>query len=300
MAASLSKKKKALIIAAAVLLVLAIVGIIVMFTVCNNIRYSAYTKGRMKKEIVSYLDKEVKFIAHRGLSNEAYQNTEEAFLLAAQDDNVWGIETDVWATCDGGIVCMHDKDSLFGISDVKDVTLEVATTTPIADDRQKYAPTLQKYLEICAEHGKVAVVEIKDKNMGGDVIDTLIEAVRDSGAQARYISFHMNILEQIRERDGNAQLQYLSSGVAVSRKTIDRAIELRCDFSCYHVTLAKRYAKRFRAAGLKIGVWTINDPKLAVCYVSDYSVDYITTDIRMKDAIDDYILQTVKDIASIS
>lgn len=295
MAGSLSKKKKVIIIAAAVLLVLATVGIILMFTVCNNIRYGAYTKSRMKKEIVSYLDKDVKFIAHRGLSGEAYQNTEEAFLLAARDGSVWGIETDVWATCDGGIVCMHDKDSLLGISDVKNVTLEVATTTPIADNPQKYAPTLQKYLEICAEHGKVAIVEIKDKDMSGDTIDTLMSAVRDSGAQAKYISFHMNVLSQIRDRDVKAELQYLSSGVAVSRKTIDRAIELRCDFSCHHVTMAKRYAKRFRAEGLKIGVWTVNDPKLAVCYVSDYSVDFITTDIRMKDAIDEYILQTVKE-----
>jgi glycerophosphoryl diester phosphodiesterase len=36
-----------------------------------------------------------KLIAHRGLSSRAFENTEEAFLLAADHSAVFGIETDV-------------------------------------------------------------------------------------------------------------------------------------------------------------------------------------------------------------
>lgn len=36
-----------------------------------------------------------KLIAHRGLSSKALENTKEAFELAGQNSNVFGIETDV-------------------------------------------------------------------------------------------------------------------------------------------------------------------------------------------------------------
>jgi glycerophosphoryl diester phosphodiesterase len=37
----------------------------------------------------------ITFVAHRGLCSKAYQNSEDAFQLAAANPNVGGIETDV-------------------------------------------------------------------------------------------------------------------------------------------------------------------------------------------------------------
>jgi glycerophosphoryl diester phosphodiesterase len=42
-----------------------------------------------------------KLIAHRGASILALENTEKAFKLAGEKDNIYAIETDVWITLDG-------------------------------------------------------------------------------------------------------------------------------------------------------------------------------------------------------
>ena len=37
----------------------------------------------------------------------------------------------------------------------------------------------------------------------------------------------------------------------------------------------------FHSAGLKVGVWTVNDKKMVACLYSDYKVDYVTSDMRV-------------------
>ncbi len=49
-------------------------------------------------------------VAHRGASHEAPENTLAAFELA-WDHGSDGIEGDFYLTADGGIVCIHDKDT---------------------------------------------------------------------------------------------------------------------------------------------------------------------------------------------
>lgn len=51
----------------------------------------------------------VRYIAHRGLSSEYYENTEAAFRAAAESSFFFGIETDIYRTADGKYVCAHDN-----------------------------------------------------------------------------------------------------------------------------------------------------------------------------------------------
>ena len=54
-------------------------------------------------------DNNRKFVAHRGYSNGAPENTVPAFELAGEN-GFWGIETDIQESADGVFMCMHDED----------------------------------------------------------------------------------------------------------------------------------------------------------------------------------------------
>lgn len=300
--------KKQTIIISVVAVVLALVLILsLVFTQVNTLRFMSYSKEKMQANGLIYQTRyengDVKFVAHRGLSVEAYQNSLEAFLLAAQDPNIYAIETDVWMTSDGGMVCMHDRDALKGIKNVNNVTLEAATTTPIKANESIYAPTVQQYLNVCKTYGKVAFVELKDDSMTHDNLDSLLQIVAESGAQVTFISFHFDLLDYIRSKDSEVELQLLSFKGVVGlindvHLTYDQEMQLvidrRISLSCNYRFLAKDVAERFHRAGLKVGVWTVNDARNAICCAADFHADYITTDVRLYADIDKYINDLIK------
>ncbi len=117
---------------------------------------------------------DARFIAHRGLSSEAPENTIKAFELAAQA-GFWGVETDVWKTKDGHYICLHGPTfaSMFGVLKTpEDMTLnEIKRLRAVSGNNlEKYkndlsattVPTLEEYLEVCKRYNVVPVIEIKD------------------------------------------------------------------------------------------------------------------------------------------
>lgn len=284
-----NKHVKRLIVALIVILVIAAIAIGLAFGLANNLKFMSYTNGKLTRLADAYDSGNARFIAHRGLSVEAYQNTREAFELAAGDETVWGIETDIWATSDGEFVCMHDGDSLEGISNVREVTLEKATSTPLKDNKDARAPSFDEYLRICKNGGKTAVIEIKDEKMTDEDLNIVMQKTEDSGVSFRFISFHFDKLEYIRSKLPDAKLQYLVVSTMTGFKTLDKAISLGIDLSCMYQLLTKNMVKKFHDAGLEVGVWTVNVPRDAMCCVADFGVDYVTTDIRMAKEIDSFI-----------
>lgn len=287
----MKKSKKILIIVISVFLALSVLALALCFALLNTLKFAVMTKSAFEDAKIAYVqrmngDDPVKFIAHRGLSKEAYQNTEQAFLLAGQDENVWGIETDVWMTSDGGMVCMHDANAISGVSNVRNITLQQATSTPLRNNHDAYAPSIQTYLNICKEYGKVAIVELKDEKMTEGDIAVLLDFINESGAQAKIISFHYNLLEMIRGKDSEIGLQALAmSGNLLNKTTVNNLISMRCDLSSNYEYLTNSVIDKFHDAGLKVGVWTVNNIKDALCCVGVLGVDYVTTDIRMFDEI---------------
>ncbi len=287
-----SRLAKAIIAIAVIIFLLAAIAVTLVFTIMNNFKFMTYTSGKVNAAYESINMSDVRFIAHRGLSAEAYQNTEAAFLLAAEEPTVWGIETDVWATADGEFVCMHDGDALQGIDNVRDVSLEEALSAPLAKNTAERACSFDRYLEICRSGGKTAVIEIKDKEMTESDLDLLMEKVRESGVNAKYISFHFAKLKYIRACDESAEMQFLTvygmpkdiSGATVKKK-MQQVIDLRCDLSIEYRFLSKTLADMFHGAGLKVGVWTVNGGKNAACLQYTYGVDYITTDMRKSELL---------------
>ena len=56
-------------------------------------------------------DKQVKLVAHRGLSALEKENTCSAFVAAGNRESIFGIETDVHRTKDGQFVLFHDDNT---------------------------------------------------------------------------------------------------------------------------------------------------------------------------------------------
>lgn len=292
----LSKGAVALIVIASIILALAIVVVSLMFGWLNDFKFMTYTKARFEKAVETYRTSDVNFIAHRGLSVEEYQNTAEAFRLAASYEGTWGIETDIWATSDGKFVCMHDANAIKGISNVRNVDYATATTTPLRHNEQRYACGFEEYLEICRESGKTAVVELKDKNMTDDDIKRALDIIRESGADVTIISFHYKFLKLVRTLDAEVPMQLLinlSVPKDVAGKTqharMDTLIAQNIDLSVNSLFLSKDMANYMHSHGRKIGVWTVNDSRNAMFFVHEFGVDYLTSDVRMKDEMDKYL-----------
>ena len=286
----MNKQKKILLIVLPVLLLIVAVGLSVSFTF-NSVRFTTMSEEFFESARSTYVsrmtgDSPVRFIAHRGLSAEAYQNTEKAFLLAGQEETVWGIETDVWFTKDGGIVCMHDANAISGVANVRNITLEKATTTPLRKNKNEYAPTIQTYLNICKTYGKVAVVELKDGKISRDDVASVLSAIKESGADAMIISFHYDLLKTVRELDSDIHMQALTASASfTNERQTDELIALRCDLSAYCQFITKDVADKFHNAGLSVGVWTVNNAQDALGCIGEFGVDYVTTDVRLAKEI---------------
>lgn len=292
MGKTLKRSTKIWIIILVVFLVLAVVALSLTFGWINDFRYLTYTKARVKKAAVAYASHPMQFVAHRGLSDEAFQNTARAFELAAECEGVWAIETDVWVTKDGGFVCMHDKNALKGVSDVADITLEEALRTPLRKSESDFAPSLEEYLRIAMEGGKVALIELKDKKMSEESIDLLLDRVAATGADVRIISFHFNLLKYIRSKDDEMGLWYLynlflSGDIpgGTRKKKLDALISLKMDVGINSMFMKKSDVKRMHAAGRQVNAWTVNSAKSAVLFADEFNVDYLTSDIRMYDEV---------------
>ena len=104
-------------------------------------------------------------------------------------------------------------------------------------------------------------------------------------------------------KDSEVELQLLSFKGVVGlindpkltySQEMQLVIDKRMNLSCNYQFLAKEVAERFHAAGLKVGVWTTNDPRTAICCAADFHADYSTTDVRLYKDIDSYIEDLIK------
>ena len=113
--------------------------------------------------------------AHRGYQPMGPENSVLSFTAAGQLGFDY-IETDVYMTTDGVLVCIHDHTldrTTNGSGNVVDKSYAEIKTYKIdtaaygyniadADPSKLYVPTFREYLEICDEYGCKPFIEIKD------------------------------------------------------------------------------------------------------------------------------------------
>lgn len=237
-------------------------------------------------------DPNVEFIAHRGESYDAPENTLAAFRLA-WDRKVSTIELDVYQTKDGELIVTHDANTkkTTGVEKViKDCTLEELRTLDAGRWKgERFAgeklPTLAEALATIPD-GSRCFIELKT---GPEVVPALTKVLAASGKrpeQLAIISFNAESVAEAKRNLPQHQAYWIVS-VKPDKKTgvlapsvdelIAKAKAIRADGLDLSIPPTRDYIAPVKAAGLKLYVWTINDPVVARKFV-ELGVDGITTD----------------------
>ena len=236
----------------------------------------------------------VEIIAHRGASHDAPENTVAALKLAWQQ-NADAAEFDVYLTRDGQVVVMHDKDTerTAGVKKVvADCTLAELRTLDVGKWKDpKFAgervPTLAEMLATVPA-GKKVFVEVK---CGPEIVPTLVRGLKASKLEPErtpVISFNADVIAAVKKAQPDLPAYWLVSLKENKKKktppptaeeAIAKAREINADGLDLQAApvLDKAYADKVKAAGLRLYVWTVNDPAEARRMV-EIGAEGITTD----------------------
>ena len=236
---------------------------------------------------------ETHWIAHRGLHENATENTAEAFRLAGKA-GFWGCECDIWetrhvlkeaanvsepaedATEDSGeqteiepeedfdIVVNHDEtfNRVFGVNRrVNDLTSDEIR----GNSKLRNVCFFEEYLAICKQYGMIPIIEIKDFDMSDAGIDKFVSMVNSEGLleSAQFISFDANVLERVKkhieqEYGIEPYTGYLIGGDAAAKVRLAKSKGFTGVNLSYSL-LTTDINKMCRNYGLRICTWTYRD-----------------------------------------
>jgi glycerophosphoryl diester phosphodiesterase len=209
-------------------------------------------------------------IAHRGASQDAPENTLDAFELAIEQGADM-IETDLHLLRDGAIALYHDDE--IGGAPVGALTL--------GELRQRLprAPTLQETLDRFAARIPFNL-EIKSPPHGdyAGLERLVLQEVDRHGILARtlFSSFADTVLARLRELEPKARLGTLV-WVRQPGQPLARAASVSAEAVHLHVLLATEESVRAaHDAGLRVNVYTVDDPSVQL-RLRGYGVDGIFT-----------------------
>ena len=252
---------------------------------CHPYAEKKRVKEIMQPQTLAFHNYGTKMIAHRGLSGLCMENTVPAFRLAGEHPYI-GIETDVHRTRDGKFIIIHDDDTLRVTGQrriVEQTDFSVLRSMKVLDlhhpdgDNSYQLPTLEEYLTVCREAHKTSVLEIKN-HMEREDIDQIVDIVMEEGMLDRtiFISFDLPNLVVLRMRLPEQPIQLLVESDAGN--LISELSNYQLDLDIYYPSLTQGRLNQLHNAGVKVNVWTVDDPAEAE-KLSQWGVDYITTNI---------------------
>ena len=217
-------------------------------------------------------------IAHRGFwkTEGSAQNSITALEKAA-DAKLYGSEFDVLMTADGKIVVNHDN-TIEGMA-IPETPYKKLKNLKIKNGEK--LPTLKNYLKKGKKLNIQLILEAKPlptKEMEDQAIATIVKMVKKMGLekQVEYISFSLNMCEQLAKLTPESEIAYLEGNIApaeLKKKGIN-GID-------YHVNVIlnkhPEWVKEAHDLGMKVNVWTVNNES-EMRKLIDMKVDYITTD----------------------
>lgn len=233
----------------------------------------------------------VEFIAHRGASYDAPENTVGAMRLGFAQGADAG-ELDVHLSADGRIVVIHDFDTarVAGVSNVVARTSAEALTRLEAGQWGKWRgtpfqeriPLLDDALETVPD-GKRLFIEVK---CGPEILPELERVLARSRLRAEQkviIGFDWETVRQAKERFPNLQVFWLAGADKNKRyapvgELIEKARGAKVDGLNLEkgFPIDRGFVEQVRAAGLKLYVWTVDEPEVAARLVAA-GVNGITT-----------------------
>lgn len=247
------------------------------------------------------------FVAHRGLSDKAPENTVPAFELAAKEKGYSAIETDIWETTDGEFVLLHNQSLLTMCGVDKDIdklslaqvkSYNIKAGSNISKYPNLKIPTLEEYLEVIAKYpNATAQIELKDCNFSETVYDNDGNILK-KGAYERILDLinEYDLLDRTCftsfQQDKLLALKKVFEASEYSDKTVrfqrlekeaSASIAQWCqkygmDFGGNVNYLSKSLVNTYHKLGVKVSAYTINDSYQAYLLIHNWGLDYLTTD----------------------
>ena len=231
-----------------------------------------------------YLNNKPQYVAHRGLSSIAPENTLPAYEAAARGGFDIA-ECDLQLTSDGHWVVIHDSSvnrTTDGSGSVNDMTLaEIKELDAGSWFSDYYAntkiPTLSEFLKVCNRLELIPLIEIKIGTYSDGDIQKVINQCKEAFPSLQFIlcSFQIEVLAQIRALDFDISLQYLD--VVWRTLAIDLCVDIgKCDYFVKYDQIPNDLSYAFDR-GININSFTVNQADVAASLL-ERGVRQITTD----------------------
>lgn len=240
-------------------------------------------------DTVKIQSKNVKMVAHRGLSGIERENTNPAFL-AAGNRSYFGIETDVHVTKDGKFVIIHDETTDRITLDEYQINVEESNYSEVQNiilpdldgskQRQDIRiPLLREYIAICQKYGKICVLEVKNHFIESDLA-RMVEEIRDLGYldHVIFISFDLENCINLKRMLPHNEIQWLIYQIEDVDAMVRTLCENNLDLDLYYQAVTPELMELLHSKGVKVNCWTCDQKEEAEQLV-DMGVDFITSNI---------------------
>jgi glycerophosphoryl diester phosphodiesterase len=224
------------------------------------------------------------FIAHRGASYDAPENTVAAAKLA-WEQGADAVECDVHLSKDNRIMVIHDKDTKrtcsskknFSIADTPSTLLHDLDAGSWKDEKFKgeKIPFLSEMIETVPE-GKILVVEIK---CGPEVIPPLVRLMDKCNKQEQivFIAFDWKTMLETKKTFPENKCYWLSgSKNGLSKKIVEAAENGLDGVNLHYSVIDEEVMQVAKENNLEVLTWTVDDPAEAKRLI-DLGVTKITT-----------------------
>lgn len=214
--------------------------------------------------------KQMKVWAHRGASGYLPENTMEAFELAIEQ-KADGIELDVQLSRDGEIMVLHDEsvDRVTNSSGLlKDFTFsqlkEISVNPGKAPEKMYRIPTLAEVLDLMRHTDMKVNIELKNSIfLYEGMEEKVITLVKNLGMEEQviYSSFNHYSLRKIHEMEPEAETGLLMCDGWIDVATYAKKIGVNALHPAVYHLQYPDFVKNCREQGLKLHVWTANQPE---------------------------------------
>jgi glycerophosphoryl diester phosphodiesterase len=211
-------------------------------------------------------------VGHRGARAYEPENTIRSFKKALEI-GVNAIELDVRRTKDNQLVVIHDADvkrTTNGKGLVSELTLD--EIKEFSTEKGEKIPTLKEALNFLNSKVKI-LIELKEEGVEKQVLT----AIREKGLQKGIIivSFLEDLLRKVRESEKEVETGLI---YVKHKNPLKTALDLKANYllPLYRFTHTAN-VKKAHENGLKVIVWTINNPEEVAEYMKK-GVDGIASD----------------------
>ena len=229
-------------------------------------------------------------IGHRGASRFAPENTLAAFRLAVES-GADGIEFDVRLTKDGVPVIIHD-DNLRRTgnsnSRLADLSLEEVRKVDVGSWRGPQftgepVPTLTELFELFTDSGLLYLEMKSDVSARQRLAETCCEYISQSGLKERVIveCFDLEAIRIVKSIDSTIRTAALfepglkALPMTSGTKLVEKALAVGAEEIALNYRLTnERTVSAARDSGLKVVVWTVDDP-VWISRANEYGIDAV-------------------------